>query len=62
MLLLLAFLLCVSYGDVGMMVRCPCGRGFLGFFIDQPTHGYNGNMPSRWVRIVGARDSLLGPA
>ena len=34
----------------------------MGGFIDQPTQGYNGNMPSRWVRIVGVRDTGLGPA
>ena len=40
----------------------PLRRGFLGGFIDQPTQGYNGNTPSRWVRIVGVRDTGLGPA
>ena len=39
-----------------------CRRGLLGGFIDQPTQGYNGNMPSRWVRIVGVRGTGLGPA
>ena len=39
-----------------------CRRGFLGDFIDQPTQGYNGNTPSRWARIVGVRDTRLGPA
>ena len=37
-------------------------RGFLRGFIDQPTQGYNGNMPSQWVRIVGVRDTRLGHA
>ena len=41
---------------------CLCRRGLLGGFIDQPTQGYNGNMPSRWVRIVGVRGTGLGPA
>ena len=40
----------------------PRRRGLLGGFIDQPTQGYNGNMPSQWVRIVGVLGSGLGPA
>ena len=43
-------------------IACLCRRGFLGGFIDQPTQGYNGNMPSWWVRIVGVRGTGLGPA
>ena len=43
-------------------MSCPCGRGLLGGFIDQPTQGYNGNMPSQWVHIVGVRGAGLGPA
>ena len=39
-----------------------CRRGLLGGFIDQPTQGYNGNMPSRWVRTVGVWGTGLGPA
>ena len=46
----------------GSYISCLCRRGLLGGFIDQPTQGYNGNMPSRWVRIVGVRGSGLGPA
>ena len=44
------------------LFHCPCRRGLLGGFIDQPTQGYNGNVPSRWVRIVGVRGTGLGPA
>ena len=43
-------------------ITCLCRRGFLGGFIDQPTQGYNGNMPSRWVRIVGVRSTGMGRA
>ena len=43
-------------------ITCLRRRGFLGGFIDQPTQGYNGNTPSRWVRIVGVWDTGLGPA
>ena len=64
-------LLLLSGTAVGWLVLCLLvllfltslrRRGFLGGFIDQPTQGYNGNMPSRWVRIVGVRDTKLGPA
>ena len=43
----------ISLVSHGMACLCRCG--LLGGFIDQPTQGYNGNMPSRWVRIVGVR-------
>ena len=68
-LLVLLFLRCLCYFLSLVPLLCvwllgllPCRRGFLGGFIDQPTQGYNGNMPSRWVRIVDARDAGLGPA
>ena len=53
---------CASYVSVEYLVSSLCWRGLLGGFIDQPTQGYNGNMPSRWVRIVGVRGTGLGPA
>ena len=53
---------CVSYVSVEYLVSSLRWRGLLGGFIDQPTQGYNGNMPSRWVRIVGVRCARLGPA
>ena len=56
------FLLHMSRISLVSHALCPCWRGFLGGFIDQPTQGYNGNMPSRWVRIVGVRGTGLGPA
>ena len=40
-------------------ITCLRRHGFLGGFVDQPTQGYNGNMPSRWVRIVGVWDTGL---
>ena len=51
-------LACVSLTYVSYLSRiaCLCRRGLLGGFIDQPAQGYNGNMPSRWVRTVGVRD------
>ena len=54
----------ISYGFAcrGSHISCPCRCGLLGGFIDQPTQGYNGNMPSWWVRIVGVRGTRLGPA
>ena len=55
-------LACVSLVLSVIFSASPCRRGFLGGFIDQPTQGYNGNTPSRWVRIVGVRDTGLGPA
>ena len=37
-------------------------RGLPGGFIVQLPWGYNGNVTSRWVRIVGVRGPGLGPA
>ena len=69
LVLCFCFLLFVFVRRIMMPIRwcdgwmlSPCGHGFIGGFIDQPTQGYNGNMSSRWVRTVGARDSELGPA
>ena len=59
-LCLLVFLLHMSLYLV--LHHASVGVGSWGGFIDQPTQGYNGNTPSRWVRIVGARDTRLAPA
>ena len=55
-------LACVFLVSHTYAYACLCRHGFLGGFIDQPTQGYNGNMPSRWDRIVGVRGTGLGPA
>ena len=54
-LCLLIFLSYISHTPLSLVLR------FLGGFIDQPTQGYNGNMSSRWVRIVGVWGTGLGP-
>ena len=60
--ILLACFILYGFACRGSHISCPYGRGLLVGFIDQPTQGYNGNTPSRWVRIVGVWDTGLGPA
>ena len=62
-LCLLAFLLCLFLFLLALyLIHASVCVGSWGGFIDQSTQGYNGNTPSRWFRIVGVRDTGLGPA
>ena len=54
--------LALFVSDRQLCITCPLSLSFLVGFIDQPTQGYNGNMPSWWVHIDGVRDAGLGPA
>ena len=58
-LCLLAFLSLALLRDD--LISCPYDRGLPGGFYSPTPRGYNGNVTSRWVRIVGVRGPRLGP-